>query len=185
MIRMMTAKVPVVAVVSYGPSNKKAWYDELMTKKCSYCSEEKLLKEFHKGNSTFGLKSQCIVCCKRHYNPEKAKLSKRLSYEKNKERHDKMNANWCNNNKALRASYEAKRRATRLKATPKWLSKNHILDIQSLYIQRKSMSEESGIMYHVDHIVPLISDTVCGLHVPWNLQIIPAVNNLQKSNKVK
>jgi 5-methylcytosine-specific restriction endonuclease McrA len=46
------------------------------------------------------------------------------------------------------------------------------------------LTKLTGERYVVDHIVPLISDEVCGLHVPWNLRVITQEENLRKSNKL-
>ena len=43
-------------------------------------------------------------------------------------------------------------------------------------------TKTTGITYSVDHIVPLKNPLVCGLHVPWNMQIVTLEGNLKKSN---
>jgi hypothetical protein len=63
------------------------------------------------------------------------------------------------------------------RATPPWADHEAIVKFYEL---RDTLSEQTGIQYHVDHIVPLRSKFVCGLHVPANLQVIPAVDNLSK-----
>lgn len=77
----------------------------------------------------------------------------------------------------------AKRRALKNQATPKWLSEEQLDEIQSFYTIAKLFQIYDGNEYHVDHIIPLNNSLVCGLHVPWNLQVLSATDNLIKSNK--
>lgn len=73
-----------------------------------------------------------------------------------------------------------RRRATKLKATPVWAND---FFIKEAYALAKLRTEMFGFKWHVDHIVPLRSKVVCGLHVEHNLQVIPALHNLTKSNR--
>lgn len=78
-------------------------------------------------------------------------------------------------------SRNALKRAFKVKATPSWANLSLIRDI---YKMREILSKETGVIYHVDHIIPLKGKSVCGLHVEYNLQVIPAYENLTKSNKL-
>lgn len=68
-------------------------------------------------------------------------------------------------------------------ATPKWLSKEDKLKIYNIYLHAKDCQTVTGELYHIDHIVPLQGEFVCGLHVPWNLCVLPAEVNIRKSNR--
>jgi hypothetical protein len=92
-------------------------------------------------------------------------------------------ANHYENNKAKYCAKRAKRRASLLNATPKWLSKEQLTTIECKYSVVEMLSKHSAEKYSVDHIVPLQGKTVCGLHVPWNLQVIKAYDNLKKGNR--
>jgi len=74
----------------------------------------------------------------------------------------------------------AKRRAAKLQATVAWADKDKIA---AIYVEAQRLSELTGVVYHVDHIVPLISKKVCGLHNEFNLQVLPGVENLKKHNR--
>jgi hypothetical protein len=89
---------------------------------------------------------------------------------------------WKASNKLqVRADTKARRRKHR-EATPRWLSRKQKSAIRHLYQAAITLTQTTGEQYVVDHIYPLRSDEVCGLHVPWNLRIITQAENLQKSN---
>lgn len=79
----------------------------------------------------------------------------------------------------------AKRRAAQHNATPPWLTKDHINEIKSFYKDSIKLTNLTGIQHHVDHIYPILGKNSCGLHVPWNLQILTQHENLSKSNKIE
>ena len=84
------------------------------------------------------------------------------------------------------AYHKAKRRAKKLKATPLWLTDKHWKEIEEFYVLAKELAwlNQDCNAFHVDHIVPLQGKEVCGLHVPWNLQLLTAQNNLLKGNNL-
>lgn len=65
-------------------------------------------------------------------------------------------------------------------ATPDWVDRK---ELQRLHAECKRRSLETGVYHVLDHIIPLSHPDVCGLTVPWNLQIITARQNAAKSNK--
>jgi len=68
------------------------------------------------------------------------------------------------------------------KATPTWLSEEQINQMKEKYWLAKDVKAVTGEEYHVDHIIPINGENVSGLHVPWNLQVLPSDINLSKSN---
>jgi transposase len=71
------------------------------------------------------------------------------------------------------------RRVSVRRATPSWVSR---ADIKSVYAEAIRLTEETGVLHHVDHIVPLKGRNVCGLHVPWNLRPLSWIENMRKRN---
>lgn len=123
-----------------------------------------------------------IVCVKTHKTPKFRTVrhiirfspeTKGFAFEKTKKERHKQPP-------SMRLASFRRKNAIRY-ATPEWCDKR---GVERLKLKVRSLNKASGFTkYHVDHIVPLQGENVCGLHVPWNLQIITAEQNLRKSNK--
>jgi 5-methylcytosine-specific restriction endonuclease McrA len=156
-------------------------------------------------------KGACVECLKiewqegnekradyfRTYNDSEAgKAAKQRYYEANKElvvlkALSRPNAqrrlyrkSWkVNNPSEVKASTNDRRRRHK-NATPKWLTKEQKAQIRQTYLDALTTSKVTKVHYVVDHIIPIRGESVCGLHVPWNLQIMTQEENLKKSNKL-
>lgn len=97
---------------------------------------------------------------------------KRQYLIRNRDKHNARNRLWKKNNPQSGAAWQALRRAQERKCTPPWAD---LKAIRAFYLQcPKGM--------HVDHIIPIINDKVCGLHVLHNLQYLTAEENIRKNN---
>lgn len=116
-------------------------------------------------------------------NREKARLSNRVSARRQRQKDPipprKQCQRWHRNNRGAVNALKAKRRAREMKATPNWGK-----DCHPIYDFARQLVLLTGWKWHVDHILPLQGKNVCGLHVPENLQILPASLNQMKHNKL-
>jgi hypothetical protein len=169
---------------------------------CTYCGLEKENTLFKKDSrKKSGYASICKSCAaiqsktyhEKHkediklkpVDKEKKRASDRASYQKHKEKRLDYIKEWCKNNPEKVLDRNARRRARKQQAYPMWLSEKDKIDIRVKYTMARWLSYTCFQQYHVDHIVPLKGDTVCGLHVPWNLQVLSATENLRKNKHFK
>lgn len=103
--------------------------------------------------------------------------------EKNKEKHRQYRVEYERKAKSVSNARCARRKAAKIQRTPDWLTDDHHFLISEIYKASQERSDMTGVPHHVDHIVPLRGKKVSGLHVPWNLQVITASENLSKLNK--
>lgn len=89
-------------------------------------------------------------------------------------------ARWWRENRGKKNEMTMRRRVWIKRATPPWLTEDDRAAIREIY--KLAASFGPGVM-EVDHIVPLRGRTVCGLHVPGNLRIVPAAVNRKKGNR--
>ena len=147
-------------------------------KKCSSCTEILNLKLFNIDSYTWsGLRDNCKKChtqkTREYQNRSEIKETLKVYYSKRRKAYPE-----------YFSALNAKCRALLSKASPKWVSKIELVQIEKLYYEAKQRTIKTGIKYHVDHIIPLNGVNVCGLHTISNLQILSEKENLQKSNKM-
>ena len=132
-------------------------------------------------------------------NPDGQSVINRRSHKANKEKRNEysrkyraenlehmrhLGREWSKNNLDKARIYNANRRAAKLQATPIWASDEfESFAIDEMYELAYARKESTGFDWHVDHIVPMRSSRVCGLHCVANLQVIPAVENHAKGNR--
>ena len=174
----------------------------MMKKNCSMCGDEKVMADFHKDakrkDGHTGLCKPCARAKARAWageNPEKKKEQDAAYYIANRKKslaqsmawaraHPEVvrakNSAWAKANLAIVNAKTARHRARRFCATPAWANEFFIEEAYDLAQRR---TKATGFEWNVDHIVPLNSKKVCGLHVENNLRVIPKKANQVKSNR--
>jgi hypothetical protein len=112
-------------------------------------------------------------------NPEKTQKAEQEYRERNRSECNARASRWKKANPEALRRYSGKRRAALLRAIPAWANEQAVA---AIYAEAHATQAESGVRMAVDHIVPLISDKVCGLHCEANLQILTASANSKKNN---
>ena len=98
----------------------------------------------------------------------------------NRDKRAEICSRWKKNNLANGSANAMKRFATQLSATPKWANKKYV---DLFYVIAKEEEARTGRKCQVDHMVPLRSKIVCGLHNEFNLQVMFAKDNNSKGNR--
>jgi|DEB0MinimDraft_6_1074348.scaffolds.fasta_scaffold35714_2 hypothetical protein len=179
-------------------------------KHCNSCDSDKVWSDFYRHPlGRYGRSTKCAACQKEYRETNKERINAHIRDYRAKKKADpeystprpepkyssktdyyrrnrKKVAAWRKEYvkgpyKAQTAANNMKRHAAKLERTPAWADNEAIKEVYKL---RDEMTEETGVQHHVDHIIPLRGEKVSGLHVPDNLQVITAFENLSKHNRV-
>jgi hypothetical protein len=162
------------------------------TKICNRCRVEKSLDFFSKNKRQHdGLQVNCKQCnseVMKAYRETPEGRAVKLEIQRRYRASEKGRQTSLESSKAYRradlgraSAYARTGHAMRRNRVPPWASFEEVV---AIYRQAKELTEQTGIKHHVDHIVPLRSPLVSGLHWAGNLQILQADENMAKSNLV-
>jgi hypothetical protein len=146
---------------------------------CKECSlEEKKYRNAWKERNKNHIKKQYKEY--RERNSEYLKKYHSQKYLKNRQHLLDGNKKWRKENPGKSAAIVRNRQSAQMQRTPKWADKT---SIRNVYEEAARITKETGILMHVDHVIPLQGKFVSGLHVACNLQILSAKENVRKHNK--
>ncbi len=147
-------------------------------KPCARCGLHKPMCAYK--TPSFTGPANCRDCAR-----DKKRAEKKRYYDRYPDKHRvksrQVVSKWGKANPHKVRAKRALRRLPSKEACPPWADRQAI---EAVYAEAVRLSIETGTPHHVDHIVPLRSDEVCGLHVPWNLRPIPCAVNLSKGSKL-
>lgn len=157
-----------------------------MMKICSRCRESKPLTDFYKqAASRDAHASRCKHCTREvtrawiGAHPEKFKQHCRNWNSRNRLKRRAIAKKWRKNNPGKNVAHSLLRQTKIKRATPAWFERRAV---EQIYVNAARISAETEFPHVVDHIVPLTSKLVCGLHCLANLQILSADKNTDKHN---
>ena len=105
-------------------------------------------------------------------------------YQENRERRLEQCSKTQKMDPVGRLAKVGKSRAKRLGRLPSWLTSEQFLEMRAVYQKAWDLTQETGVLHEVDHVYPLKGDTVSGLHVPSNLQVLTRSENCKKGNSM-
>lgn len=147
-------------------------------KTCSKCFKSKEFSEFYFRKDRGRYRNECKICWTLQRQPSLYDAEYYKQYRKDRPEINKTAVKrYRTKNPHVNTEASSRHRAVLRNACPKWLTKEHKRELNNIFKNRP-------IGFHVDHIIPLRGKEVSGLHVPWNLQHLPAIENLKKQNKV-
>ena len=159
----LTQNICVVCTTPFLPTSRFHPNQKCCSKKCRYVVA-------NKKNSIYKAKWQSE-------NSGKVDVSRNKYVENNPEKVRIAKHSWYSENKSYYTERASVRNGYRAKAKPKWLNELDKLWIAEIYDLARRTNRQ------VDHIIPVRNKIVCGLHVPWNLQLLTKEENTRKSNR--
>ena len=165
-------------------------------KHCSRCKTDKPLDEFLKNKARKdGVSVYCRDCTRSYMvakDYDKKRWLENRDIESNRSRlyrqenSERLAEYWREKQAKRRREHpekiiasNARRKLAEKRAIPGWADTK---SIGMMYAKARELSVAFGVDFHVDHIVPLRSKLVCGLHCEANLQLLAADINHRKRN---